>query len=356
MFDPVQFDPVHGYGTQFYKYIQELEELVPKTNLRDNDDSDASDEFGSWYQEQISNLFKAALEHKQLWTPDVHQRLKSLAIRANQNRLIRDDELIPFNEMVEKTSKIWSIFGVAKVMLGIQSLPDGTMFFGKEQWDKHIGIVDDVPLPKGIGKLLLSECGLFPGYKWMDKFMLFLLPQTIDGKPYTLKEFTEIAMHPKEGPPLSTYFYNEKMLEMHGNNTVERSRYVLMSVKPIPNIGMDAESMKSLINSYSDSTRKCAIPDLLTAHIGVVTHYMDTGKLPLFPAKYKASLKNLVYCSDMIPNEVHYNPRITSTNQPMLLGCVESPRDGNEIVVASDENLVGNSRHKIGNVMIVTFD
>lgn len=181
-------------------------------------------------------------------------------------------------------------------------IPTGTKIFGKELWDTYLGEVEDVPLPEGITELLESEFRVertwnsvisevdeptqnFPdgdqyivdsGKKWKDEFMLVLLPKTVDGEPLTLNRFRELAQHPKGGGHAVNYGdTNPGLLEECGNKAVERSEWVLMSMEPVLIHGcVVSTELKKILELIPG----CEIPDALSAHICILTHFIHTGE------------------------------------------------------------------------------
>lgn len=174
-----------------------------------------------------------------------------------------------------------TIAEASNVQLSIDNvgIPPGTTFFGKEHWDKYLGKVDDIPLPGGIGKLLDSaiilENGRSTGQKWKDLFMLFLMPQTVNGVPLTMNLFVNLVadlQNRGHSPFYREIYYT--VIEEYGNKPVERSHWVLMSKKEIAIRLYPFAEQKGLVEAYP----RCEMPDILSAQVGIATHFIDTGE------------------------------------------------------------------------------
>ncbi len=56
---------------------------------------------------------------------------------------------------------------------------------GKSEWDIHLGTVENVPLPPGMFDILDQDCPIFPDKKVGQTHTLMLIPETVNGQPYT---------------------------------------------------------------------------------------------------------------------------------------------------------------------------
>lgn len=192
--------------------------------------------------------------------------------------------MLPLSEgaktSLQEVAKAWNI------NLNIESvIPLETVIFGKEQWDTYFGEVEDLPLPEGILELLETEFivkgsrgELYEsGKKWKDKFMLFLLPKTVDGELLTLSRFRKLVEHPKGEGCAVNYDDNDdyaSIWEENGNKAVERSMWALMSMDVINESDrLSCLQQEALIKTIPG----CDIPDLLSAHVGILTYFIHTG-------------------------------------------------------------------------------
>lgn len=105
----------------------------------------------------------------------------------------------------------------------------GSTFFGKREWETHIGDVGEVPpLPENIIEIL-QEPSRVEGKNRSEAEMLVLIPKTVDGKPYTINLAGEIFQHPKQGKGTKYQTYHDLIQEVHGDIPVKESYWVLIS-------------------------------------------------------------------------------------------------------------------------------
>jgi len=245
---------------------------------------------------KLPGLFEIPIEHLNALFDEDRNLLKQLPLALD----IKDQkDLSLFKEAFQKTKlesflpikllcrmelppdeemSLHHLAKAAHIELDIKKvlLPSGTVFFGKELWDTYLGHVDDLPLPAGIGTLLASPCPAFPGRTWKDKFMLVLMPKTVDEQPLSLNRFRELAQHPKVGDNAANYQYTYgPILEEHGNKAAERSEWVLMSMDVIEGSrDLSYEVQEARVAAIPG----CEIPDLLSAHVCILTHFIHTGE------------------------------------------------------------------------------
>ena len=72
--------------------------------------------------------------------------------------------------------------------------------FGAAAWKKHFGDVGvEPPLPQDIHQILSASCPFWPSKKVHETHLLVLVPQTVGGKPLTLKTLGELVKKPLAG-------------------------------------------------------------------------------------------------------------------------------------------------------------
>jgi hypothetical protein len=110
------------------------------------------------------------------------------------------------------------------------------MIFGKAAWAMYFGDIGvEPPLPSNIQAILQSPCPFWgkEGKKVQDTHLLVLIPQMINGRPFTLKYLEELIQKPLLGFPIK--FRGFDMGECYNPNTqVQSSYWVLMTKEIIP--------------------------------------------------------------------------------------------------------------------------
>ena len=72
--------------------------------------------------------------------------------------------------------------------------------FGKAQWEKYFGDVGvEPPLPENIYEILNGPCPFWKEKKVHETHVLVLVPQTVNGKPLTLKTLGDLVQKPRNG-------------------------------------------------------------------------------------------------------------------------------------------------------------
>jgi hypothetical protein len=147
--------------------------------------------------------------------------------------------------------------------------------FGKEKWAQYFGDIGvEPPLPPDIEEILQSPCPYFEGKTVAQTHMLVFIPETINGKPLTLKTLAELIKEPKDGNKTDLDIW-EKILKEHGDKPITKSRWVLMTKEVIPG---------SLNKSFAEQQKLIAknpnycVPTLVEAAVCILMHYVQTGK------------------------------------------------------------------------------
>ena len=115
-----------------------------------------------------------------------------------------------------------------------------TAAFGPEEWATYFGHVDAPAVPLDIHALLKSPCPFWPDKKIGETHMLVLIPESVNGRPMTLRYLRElIDTHRNAGtslPGIPAKFEDiwQPILDQLGDTPIEESHYVLMTREPIP--------------------------------------------------------------------------------------------------------------------------
>lgn len=151
--------------------------------------------------------------------------------------------------------------------------------FGALKWERYFGEVDRIPLPLELIDILKSQCPFFPGNKVEDTHILFLLPQTVDGKPLTLNSLGELVKKPKKdsgGNPTRYPPFTGASKDKYANQTTDKLCWVLMTRGVIPESrNKSFEAQRALIPPQAKGYE---IPKGLEAVAGAFLSYVATGK------------------------------------------------------------------------------
>ena len=81
--------------------------------------------------------------------------------------------------------------------------------FGKAEWRKYFGDVGVEPqLPADIKKILKEPCSFWPDKKVKETHLLVLIPNTANGKSFTMNYLEDLIEKPKSGYTARHRFYS----------------------------------------------------------------------------------------------------------------------------------------------------
>jgi hypothetical protein len=154
--------------------------------------------------------------------------------------------------------------------------------FGKELWAKYFGDVgEEPPLPADIDKILDAHCPFWPGLPSKtirETHVLMLIPQTINGKPLTLKFLGELVQKPLQGYASKYENFN---LGQYQDLPLLKSHWVLMTRDVIAQSrGVSYSTQQSLVRKVD----RYAVPTVLDAAVCILMEYVHTGTR-LYPDK-----------------------------------------------------------------------
>lgn len=189
--------------------------------------------------------------------------------------------------------------------------------FGKENWNKHFGTVDEEPeIPQRIYKLLKSPCSIFPDEFILKTHLLVLIPKKVNGRPYTLNHLSELCNNPKEGHKTSLDIWNIGTLKTGlSNEETKQSHWVLFSRNILPGSkNQEVEYQEAMVANLSKKTNaNYKLPTALEAATCILMNYVKTG-IRLLPLKgdgifpFSNEITNIL-CSDEIlcGDNIHYS-------------------------------------------------
>ncbi len=142
--------------------------------------------------------------------------------------------------------------------------------FGKVAWAKYFGdIGDEPPLPHDIQTILQSPCPYWPKKKVQETHLLVLVPQTVNGKPLTLKTLGEFIQKPLQGTPTR---YEYCSLGEHTDPPAPSSHWALLTRDII-----EGSRSKSYSNQKALIKAPYEVPTILDATVAILMEHVRTG-------------------------------------------------------------------------------
>ena len=153
--------------------------------------------------------------------------------------------------------------------------------FGKYDWGKYFGdIGEELPLPSNIEEILDKPCSFWPDKKVKDTHLLVLIPNEVNGKPFTMNYLGEIIQKPKAGLPTKYRSYNDCLKKTVGDKSYP-SHWVLMTRDAIP--ASRNESYSKCCELIANHSKKTGIPyelpRLLDATASIFVNYVKRGEM-----------------------------------------------------------------------------
>ena len=189
---------------------------------------------------------------------DNNPRLTKRILEAHQCKVISDDSLQLEKVAALETQKLQKLIEEHA--------------FGKKKWEQYFGDVEIEPLlPEDIGEILNSRCKIWPDKKVYETHLLVLIPQTVNGKPLTLKTLGELVQKPLQGPATK---YRTFYLGEYQDPPNLASHWTLMSRDVIPNSrNKRYAAQQELVPQYPGYE----IPDILDATVSIFMEHVQSG-------------------------------------------------------------------------------
>ena len=156
--------------------------------------------------------------------------------------------------------------------------------FGKKEWERYFGDVGiEPPLPANIENILNEPCSFWPDKKVKETHLLVLIPNTVNGKPFTMNYLGELIQKPKSGHSTKYRIYSDYAKEAVGEKSYP-SHWLLMTRDIIP--GSIYKYIKECSDMIANHRKKTGIsyelPNLLEATASILMHYVKTGERLLY--------------------------------------------------------------------------
>ena len=152
--------------------------------------------------------------------------------------------------------------------------------FGKADWEKYFGDIGvEPPLPANIEEILNEPCSFWPIKKVKATHLLVLIPNTVDGNPFTLNYLGELIQKPKSGHSIKYMHYNIGAKKAVGDKSYP-SHWVLMTRDIIlGSRGMGCKECSDMFAKHRDKTGiHYELPHLLESTASILMHYVKTGE------------------------------------------------------------------------------
>ena len=135
------------------------------------------------------------------------------------------------------------------------------------------------PLPANIENILNEPCSFWPDKKVKETHLLVLIPNTVNGKPFTMNYLGELIHKPKSGHSTEYRYYSDYSKKAVGEKSYP-SHWVLMTRDIIP--GSRDKGSKECSDMIANHRKKTGIPyelpNLLEATASILMHYVKTGE------------------------------------------------------------------------------
>ena len=144
--------------------------------------------------------------------------------------------------------------------------------FGPKDWNRYFGDVGEAPpLPPDIMGILRSPCPYWEGRIIANTHLLVLIPQTVNGQPFTLDLLGEIIKAPKGGGHSAKYYRASFVLNELGDRGITSSYWALITKDVIPN-----SRSKTYTEQQALLEDPYAVPGALEIATGILMHYTQT--------------------------------------------------------------------------------
>ena len=154
--------------------------------------------------------------------------------------------------------------------------------FGKADWEKYFGDIGiEPPLPTNIADILNEPCPFWHDKKVKETHLLVLIPNTVNGRPFTLNHLGDLIQKPRSGHETKYKCYHYEISRKIGAKS-NFSHWVLMTRDVIPgsrDFYKDFSYKKKLLASYSKKANlPYEMPYTLEAATSILMHYVKTGE------------------------------------------------------------------------------
>ena len=179
--------------------------------------------------------------------------------------------------------------------------------FGAADWMKYIGDVGvEPPLPPDIEAILNAPCPFWPPKKVRDTHMLVLVPQTVNGKPLTLKALGELVQNPLQGHATGYRNFN---LGEYNDPPAPKSHWALLTQTVIEGSrNQRYKNGNAVLDSYSQKAQiPYEAPTVLDAAVCLFMEYVRS-RIWVYrdsPSIYRNCPPTYTFCQEIYRNSWH---------------------------------------------------
>ena len=204
--------------------------------------------------------------------------LEKLKIYAPSLRILKVDGNINLKEIYVIPFLV-DLINIDNCPLLTKTLLTGKAF-GKKEWEKYFGDIRvEPPLPANIEEILNEPCSFWPTRKVKETHLLVLIPNTLNGKLFTMNYLKEFVQKPKFGYATKYKYYSDHVKEVVGDKSYP-SHWVLMTRDVIP--GSRYKKYSECCYMVASHSKKTALPYELPHELDVTAsilmHYVKTGE------------------------------------------------------------------------------
>jgi hypothetical protein len=166
----------------------------------------------------------------------------------------------------------------SKIVSSYTSLPD--IAFGKAKWEKYFGSVGvEPPLPSNINAILNAPCTFWSDKKVRNSHFLVLIPEKVNGKPFTLNYLADLIQKPKSGHAAKYSYYHDDVKKELGEKSYH-SHWALMTKDVVPKSrSIVYVDQCKLMSDHSKRTNlPYELPLALEAAVCILMEHVQTGK------------------------------------------------------------------------------
>jgi len=165
-----------------------------------------------------------------------------------------------------------------KIVMVQKDFDPEELAFGKADWERFFGDVGAVPdIPEGMAEILKAPCPFNPEKQVKDTHMLVLIPQTVDGKPFTLNLLQELIQKHKEKEASRFEIYSDQVKNELGDKQCEEAHWILMTKDVIPGSrNKTYDEQKQLVKEKREGVYE--LPSAIEAAASILMHYFKTNE------------------------------------------------------------------------------
>jgi hypothetical protein len=218
--------------------------------------------------------------------PNKAVQLLDLLLVAVQDNACRQQALEALGKMARASSGMFSecLFSLrAAAKAGDKDVRLLALkILGEVEWKHYFGEVGPAPdLPINMTAILDSTCPFWPGKKVRDTHLLVLIPDKVNGRPFSLNLLCDLIQHPNNGGHKAKYsYYNSHVQAQIGAESPSVSYWLLITRDVLPGSRNKtyADHKKIVAAHASRSSLPYELPKALEVATAILTHHVRNGE------------------------------------------------------------------------------